>query len=160
VVTEMKSLLMGFETPGMQNDGRNFYMRVAEPMTLAGIEVDCAMAPLGGPTGFAEMFVFGVLLDKAPVFVPGASGFINIPAAPGFDTITHYPPGVDFRGGNVSKGGLFGFILKEEMPRGCSKTCYVPLGLTAIAGNYILIHADHWGAGPMDFELQATMTYF
>jgi len=155
----MNSASIGFETPGMQNNGRNFFFRVAEAMTLDGLQIDCAMAPLPNITGFAEMFVCGYLLKAAPVFSAGPEGFFSTAQSPDFDSLAHQPQGIDFRGGNVSDGGMFSFILKEWMPKGASNSVYMPLGLTASPGNYILFHRlrNTWHA--IDFELQAVLFY-
>lgn len=158
----MLTASIGFETPGMKNNGRDFYFPVIQAMTLNGIQVDCSYAAYPEPkAGFSEMFVCGYLLDGPPVFGVGPEGFFQTLPAPGFGARSHYPSdgNVDFRGGNVSKGGLFSFIMKEFMPRGTDKTCYIPLELAAIPGNHLMFHADHWGAGPVDFEFQAILNY-
>jgi len=158
----MLSTLIGFEAAALKNNGINYYFMVNHEMTIKGLQIDCSFAPLSPDvTGFAEIFAYGFLLEKEPQFPPGGKeSFFTVPNDPAFLNGKVFPPkGIAFKGGGVYRGGLFGMILKEWMPRGCNKICCNKLGLKASIGNWIVFHADHMGAGPVDFELQAVLTY-
>jgi len=151
----------GWEAP-LNYNGTNFIYKINHHMRITGLQVDCAFAVITPIQGFAEVLVFGTLSDAKPdiPLVNNPQGFPVMAGEAGtFSDGAAIPYAPGFHSGIVAKGGLFRFIMKEWMPGSSNKTIFVPLNLEAIPGDWITLHADHMGAGPVDFEIQTVMTY-
>ena len=169
----MKSISFGWEAANLLNDGANGFVQVANQIVLNALQGNVSIAfpsarsgYFGANTqsGFSEVLATGYIASDKPTFGGGASEYFYGPVVPNGDFVNASglnAAGVKIAGSAApTPGGLFSSILKTNAPDAAS----VPISISGLsvvipAGSWIVLHADHMGVGPCDFEIQLTMFY-
>ena len=156
---------LGWEAPGMNNDGTNDDCAVEVAIVIKAIQLSLSMGfAKAGTAGFAEVLVTGMITTGPPVYTPDAHQYVTgpFPANNDFGPTANSNPAPGPIGTvTPSGGGLFNLILKANAPApvGVNETIYFGAGLDVPAGSYLVCHFDHLGAGPADCEMQGCLHY-
>jgi hypothetical protein len=158
----MKSVDFGWELNSVHNNGADLFVKILNPITVVGIEMDVAYMATSAPGGsFAEVLCNAVILPAHPTFTPGDQAYFNgVPSADfGGSQFCVPNPAVNCHGGMGTAGALCSVILKTWAPAATNRNVVVTgLSIPAPAGSFFLCHMDHAGY-PGDIEMQGVLFY-
>lgn len=159
---------MGWEASNLNNNGCSIYFEFTTTVTITGIQVTVAAAPGSSiTTGFAEILAYAFLSGPgltsanftAPTYQLNTTAS-NIMSANGTFVTAG---GITTAGGGSAQDCLFIANLKEWMdtsapPCQLQFTEYVPINSVVVtSGDFIVLHIDHGGQGPLDCEMQVSL---